>query len=122
MATAIRRGISSMPGISLRLSSGLPLTGYHTLNVSTGTETSINELIESFEKAVGHAVPVDYKAARPGDILRSVLSNKALASLLSFVPPTDLPKGFAAPTSGTAVLLLSEGLALTGMVNHDTIN
>ena len=42
---------------------------------------------------MGHAVPVDYKAARPGDILRSVLSNKALASLLSFVPPTDLSEG-----------------------------
>lgn len=71
----------------------LPLTGYHTINVSTGTETSINELIESFEKAVGHAVPVDYKEARTGDILRSVLSNKALESLLSFVPPTDLAEG-----------------------------
>ena len=67
--------------------------GYHTINVSTGTETSINELIESFEKAVGHAVPVDYKEARTGDILRSVLSNKALESLLSFVPPTDLAEG-----------------------------
>ncbi|WP_296815626.1 NAD-dependent epimerase/dehydratase family protein [uncultured Megasphaera sp.] len=71
----------------------LPLTGYHTLNVSTGTETSINELIESFEKAVGHAVPVDYKAARPGDIQRSVLSNQALASALNFAPQTDLAQG-----------------------------
>ncbi|WP_303272035.1 NAD-dependent epimerase/dehydratase family protein [uncultured Megasphaera sp.] len=71
----------------------LPLTGYHTINVSTGTETSVNELIESFEKAVGHAVSVDYKDARPGDIMRSVLSNKTLESLLSFVPPTDLAEG-----------------------------
>lgn len=71
----------------------LPLTGYHTMNVSTGTETSINELIESFEKAVGHAVSVDYKDARPGDIQRSVLSNQALASALNFAPQTDLAQG-----------------------------
>lgn len=71
----------------------LPLTGYHTMNVSTGTETSINELIESFEKAVGHAVSVDYKDARPGDIQRSVLSNQVLASALNFAPQTDLAQG-----------------------------
>lgn len=71
----------------------LPLTGYHTMNVSTGTETSINELIESFEKAVGHSVSVDYKDARPGDIQRSVLSNQALASALNFAPQTDLAQG-----------------------------
>lgn len=71
----------------------LPLTGYHTMNVSTGTETSVNELIESFEKAVGHAVSVDYQAARPGDILRSVLSNQSLASALNFAPQTDLAQG-----------------------------
>lgn len=63
------------------------------MNVSTGTETSINELIESFEKAVGHAVSVDYKDARPGDIQRSVLSNQALASALNFAPQTDLAQG-----------------------------
>lgn len=31
----------------------LPLTGYHTINVSTGTETSINDLFHSFERAIG---------------------------------------------------------------------
>ena len=31
----------------------LPLNGYHTINVSTGTEISINDLIHSFERAIG---------------------------------------------------------------------
>jgi UDP-glucose 4-epimerase len=56
----------------------LPLKGFHTFNVSTGNETSINELIRCFEEAVGHAADVHYTEARTGDILRSVLSNDAL--------------------------------------------
>ena len=71
----------------------LPLKGYHTMNVSTGQETSINDLIRSFEKAVGYAVPVQYTEARTGDILRSVLSNEALKADLDFVPEMDLEEG-----------------------------
>lgn len=71
----------------------LPLKGYHTMNVSTGQETSINDLICSFEKAVGYTVPVQYTAPRTGDILRSVLSNEALKRDLGFVPEMDLEEG-----------------------------
>lgn len=71
----------------------LPLKGCHTMNVSTGQETSINDLICSFEKAVGYTVPVQYTAPRTGDILRSVLSNEALKRNLGFVPEMDLEEG-----------------------------
>ncbi len=71
----------------------LPLKGYHTMNVSTGQETSINDLIRSFEKAVGYTVPVQYTAPRTGDILRSVLSNETLKRDLGFVPEMDLEEG-----------------------------
>ena len=71
----------------------LPLKGYHAMNVSTGQETSINDLIRSFEKAVGYTVPVQYTAPRTGDILRSVLSNEALKRDLGFVPAMDLEEG-----------------------------
>lgn len=71
----------------------LPLKGYHTMNVSTGQETSINDLIRSFEKAVGYTVPVQYTAPRTGDILRSVLSNEALKRDLGFVLAMDLEEG-----------------------------
>lgn len=71
----------------------LPLKGYHTMNVSTGQETSINDLIRSFEKAVGYTVPVQYTAPRTGDILRSVLSNETLKRDLGFVPAMNLEEG-----------------------------
>lgn len=71
----------------------LPLKGYHTMNVSTGQETSINDLICSFEKAVGYTVPVQYTAPRTGDILRSVLSNETLKRDLGFVPAMNLEEG-----------------------------
>ena len=71
----------------------LPLKGCHTMNVSPGQETSINDLIRSFEKAVGYTVPVQYTAPRTGDILRSVLSNEALKRDLGFVPAMDLEEG-----------------------------
>lgn len=71
----------------------LPLKGCHTMNVSTGQETSINDLIRSFEKAVGYTVPVQYTAPRTGDILRSVLSNETLKRDLGFVPEMDLEEG-----------------------------
>ena len=79
--------------ISQAIIRALPLKGYHTMNVSTGQETSINDLIRSFEKAVGYTVPVQYTAPRTGDILRSVLSNEALKRDLGFVPEMDLEEG-----------------------------
>ena len=63
------------------------------MNVSTGQETSVNDLIHSFEKAVGYPVEVTYTAPRTGDILRSVLSNGALKENLDFVPAMDLEEG-----------------------------
>ena len=73
----------------------LPLTGYHTINVSTGTETSINDLIRSFEQAIGHKAEVQYAPPRPGDIQRSVLSNKELIQTLHIKPEMTLEQGIA---------------------------
>lgn len=73
----------------------LPLTGYHTINVSTGTETSINDLIRSFERAIGHKVKVQYISPRLGDIQRSVLSNEELVQTLHIKPEMTLEQGIA---------------------------
>ncbi len=73
----------------------LPLTGYHTINVSTGTETSINDLTRSFERAIGHKAEVQYAPPRPGDIQRSVLSNKELIQTLHIKPEMTLEQGIA---------------------------
>ena len=73
----------------------LPLTGCHTINVSTGTETSINDLIRSFERVIGHKAEVQYAPLRPGDIQRSVLSNKELIQTLHIKPEMTLEQGIA---------------------------
>lgn len=71
----------------------LPLQGYHTINVSTGKKTSINDLIHSFEATIGHAANVSYTAPRPGDILRSVLSNDNLIHTLNMTTEMNLEAG-----------------------------
>lgn len=73
----------------------LPLIGYHTINVSTGTEMSINELIHSFERAIGHKAEVQYVPPRLGDIQRSVLSNEELVQTLHMKPEMTLEQGIA---------------------------
>lgn len=74
---------------------GLPLKGFHIINVSTGKETSLNELIRCFALAVGTQVAVTYTEPRKGDILRSVLSNDALKQWLRLTPTMTLEQGIA---------------------------
>lgn len=71
----------------------LPLQGYHTINVSTGKETSINDLIHSFETTIGHAANVTYTTPRTGDILRSVLSCDTLVQTLQIRADMKLEEG-----------------------------
>lgn len=73
----------------------LPLNGYHTINISTGTETSINDLIHSFERAIGHKAKLQYVPPRLGDIQRSVRSNEELVQTLHIKPEMTLEQGIA---------------------------
>ena len=81
--------------IARAIAAALPLQGYHTMNVSTSTETSLHDLVQSFEAAVGHKIDVTYALARKGDILRSTLDNHALKKLLHIQPEIDLASGIA---------------------------
>lgn len=81
--------------IARAIAAALPLKGYHTMNVSTSTETSLLDLVASFEQAVGHKIDVTYAAARPGDILRSTLDNTALKDTLNIQPEMELAAGIA---------------------------
>jgi UDP-glucose 4-epimerase len=74
---------------------GLSLKGFHIINVSTGKETSLHELIRCFALAVGTQVAVTYTKPRKGDILRSVLSNDALKQWLRLTPTMTLEQGIA---------------------------
>lgn len=81
--------------IARAIAAALPLKGYHTMNVSTSTETSLHDLVQSFEAAVGHKIDVTYAPARTGDILRSTLDNQALKEILQIQPEMDLAAGIA---------------------------
>jgi UDP-glucose 4-epimerase len=71
----------------------LALGGGHILNVSSGTETSINHLLGILQKETGYQGQVFYEKERPGDISRSVLCNQKLEKTFNWKPETDLPTG-----------------------------
>lgn len=79
--------------IALAIIKSLALKGFHVINVSTQKETTINQLLEAFRKAIGHDISVTYMASRKGDILHSMLANQRCCELLGFCPSTELMDG-----------------------------
>ena len=62
-------------------------------NLSTSTETSINQLIEYFSDIITKKIDVEYEPARKGDIYRSILSNEKAISKLNWKPQVSLKDG-----------------------------
>lgn len=62
-------------------------------NISTQTETSINELVETLETIAGKKFSITYGAPRQGDILRSVLSNDKAREKIGYKVETSLAEG-----------------------------
>ena len=62
-------------------------------NISTQTETSINELVETLETIAGKKFAITYGAPRQGDILRSVLSNDKAREKIGYKVETSLAEG-----------------------------
>ena len=62
-------------------------------NISTQTETSINELVETLETISGKKFAITYGAPRQGDILRSVLSNDKAREKIGYKVETSLAEG-----------------------------
>jgi len=79
--------------IAKALLKAVSLEGHHTINISTQEETSLNQLLEAFRKAVGHQFTINYAPARTGDIFRSVLCHDNCREYLGFVPSMGLTKG-----------------------------
>ncbi|MBQ7317420.1 MAG: NAD-dependent epimerase/dehydratase family protein, partial [Phascolarctobacterium sp.] len=79
--------------IAAALARTVNLTGYNTINVSTRKETSVNQLLAAFEKAVGRKFEVTYAPAREGDIFRSVLDNANCIAKLNYCPKMELAEG-----------------------------
>lgn len=62
-------------------------------NLSTGTETSLNELVKAFGRAVGKDLKPAYVKVREGDIYRSALSNEKAKRKLGWIPQMALDDG-----------------------------
>ena len=63
------------------------------LNIGTGIETSVNELVSSMQKEFNSKVEPIFAEAREGELKRSVLSNKLAKEKLNWVPEYTLSQG-----------------------------
>jgi nucleoside-diphosphate-sugar epimerase len=62
-------------------------------NLSTQTETSLNDLVAIFGKAVGRELHPAHEAAREGDIYCSMLANEKAKTLMGWQPEVSLEEG-----------------------------
>ncbi len=69
------------------------LTGVY--NLSTGTETSVNELADAVARVHGEPIRKTHRDPRPGDIRRSALDSARLRRDLDWAPRYSLEKGLA---------------------------
>lgn len=71
----------------------LDLQGSHTINVSTNTTCSLNELVQYFIQLFDYDAVIQYEPAKPGDIRHSILANANAFSLLDWQPTYTTEKG-----------------------------
>ena len=62
-------------------------------NLSTKTETSLNELVDILGRVAGCKLPIAHGPVREGDIYRSMLSNEKAVNNLMWKPAVGLLKG-----------------------------
>jgi UDP-glucose 4-epimerase len=65
------------------------------INVASGRQVSLLDLIEAFDRPQGHAIEPVFAPQRAGDILHSVGDNRRLQTLLKLSIDTPLEKGLA---------------------------
>ena len=63
------------------------------LNIGTGVETSVNDLVSLIALKTSWEGEPDYKPQRDGELLRSVLNNNKAKKSLDWEPEYDLKKG-----------------------------
>jgi len=66
------------------------------LNIGTGREVSVNELVSTMATAAGRKVEVEHRSPRPGELRRSSLDGSRAGIHLGWRPWTDLAAGVAA--------------------------
>jgi UDP-glucose 4-epimerase len=66
-----------------------------TFNIGTGAETSLNQLLASFERVVGCAVARQYVPARLGEVRRIAVDASEAVRGLGWLPTVSLEDGLA---------------------------
>lgn len=64
-----------------------------TINISSGSECSLNQLAQLMQRLTHAHAGIRYEDSRPGDIHRSCLSRAKARELLTWQPRTDLTDG-----------------------------
>ena len=70
--------------------------GGQIMNVSSGQETSVIELLRLIQEEMGCGEATLFEKARPGEISRSVLCNHRMEQILRWKPEVDLATGLKA--------------------------
>ena len=65
------------------------------LNIGTGIETSVNELVSVLKNTTGYDGNIMYKPKRDGELLRSVLDNSKAKKELEWEPKYSLAEGIS---------------------------
>jgi UDP-glucose 4-epimerase len=65
----------------------------HVINVASGIEVSMNQLVSELSNVIGAASEITHEDARPGDVRRHCGATTRARQLLGFVPSTDLRTG-----------------------------
>jgi UDP-glucose 4-epimerase len=63
------------------------------INVSSGSEISVNDLFATMVRIRGQQVPCEHAPERPGEIRRSVLANDRAKEAIGWVPTVSLEDG-----------------------------
>lgn len=63
------------------------------INIGTGKETNLLEIIKSIESALGEKIKFEYGSSRKGEQLRSCLDIKLAKDILNWSPKINLDKG-----------------------------
>ena len=64
--------------------------GCQAINVGTGSGTTVKELVAAYERACGHALPVEVVPRRPGDVASSYATTDKAAELLNWRAKLDI--------------------------------
>ena len=67
----------------------------HNLNIGSGVETSVLELVSLIEELTGNKYEINYKEAREGELLRSVLDSSLAKETIGWHSETLISEGIS---------------------------